>query len=168
MTKKIESQIKALGIYQIIGGVSGIALILYFTAKAANFNISVFQLTVFFLSFYAFSIYCGFLLIKRKYNKGLNFSIVNQALQIISFSVVGVTFQYISGAYFSLGLNLTKDTLITYHFGLTTFNFKINSNTEIAAFSINVVAMVLIHFLFNLKEKITDQKTEISQIGNHN
>lgn len=163
--QRIDKQIKALGIYQIVGGIIGVILIMYFAGKASIFNISILKITLLFLALYSFSIYCGFLLLNKNYTTGFNLSIFNQALQIISFSVLGFTFQYASGIYLSFGLNLTTDTLITYNSGLTAFNYKINSDPEVAAFSLNIIALILINFFFNLKEKIIRQKDELSEIG---
>ncbi|TDP01570.1 hypothetical protein [Flavobacterium sp. 245] len=157
--QKTEQRIKIFGIYQIIGGSFGILLSLYFTRNAGVLNI-------FILTIYSFSIYCGFLLLQKKYMQGLNLSIVNQALQIISFSVLGFTFAYTSGMFFYFGLNLTEDTLLTYNAGLTTFNFKWNSDPKDAAFSFNIIALLLMNVSFNLKEKITkEQKDELAEIG---
>jgi hypothetical protein len=163
--QKIEKQIKALAIYQIVGGIIGIILSIYFAGKV-GLNVSLLKITILFLSFYLFSTYCGFLLLQKNYSKGLNLSIINQVLQIISFSVLGFTFEYTSGIFLSFGLNLTTNTLLTYNAGLTTFNFKWNSDPEAAAFSINIIALVLMNVLFNLKEKITKEQTdELSEIG---
>lgn len=162
----IDKKIKALGIYQIVGGIIGIILIIYFAGKASILNIPILKITFLFLALYSFSTYSGFLLLNKNYTKGFNLSILNQVLQIISFSVLGFTFQYASGIYLSFGLNLTTDTLITYNSGLTAFNYKINSDPEVSAFSINIIALILINFLFNLKEKIIKgQKDELSEIG---
>ncbi|WPO77179.1 hypothetical protein [Flavobacterium sp. KACC 22761] len=164
--QKTEKNIKILGIYQIIGGILGTALTLYFSGKAGILNFPILKMTIVFLSFYSFSIYCGILLVKKNYVRGLNLSIINQILQIISFSVLGFTFAYTSGMFISFGLNLTTDTLLTYNMGLTTFNFKWNADPEYAAVSINIIALILLNVSFNLKEKITKgQKDELSEIG---
>ncbi|MGE8341234.1 MAG: hypothetical protein ACN6OI_09380 [Flavobacterium sp.] len=162
---KIRKQTKALGIYQILGGLMGIVLGIYYTGKADVFNVSILKLTILFSLLYSFSIYCGFLLLNKNYEKGLNLSIINQILQIISFSVLGFTFQYTSGAFLYFGLNLTTDTLLTYNLGLTTFNFKWNSDSRTAAFSINIISLILMNVLFNLKEKIRkENKFYLSEI----
>lgn len=162
---KIRKLTKALGIYQILGGLMGLILGTYYTVKADVFTVSIFKLTILFLLLYSFSIYCGFLLLNKNYEKGLNLSIINQILQIISFSVLGFTFQYTSGAFLYFGLNLTTDTLLTYNLGLTTFNFKWSSDSQTAAFSINIISLILINILFNLKEKIRkENKSDLSEI----
>lgn len=164
--EKINKQISAFGIYQIVGGIIGIALSLYFTSKAGLFNFPILILTLFVLSLYSFSVFCGFLLLRKSYLKGLNLSIINQVLQIITFSVLGFTFQYTSGIFLYFGLNLTEDTLFTYNIGLTTFNFKWNSDSNITTFSINIVAVILMNFAFKLREKIAkEEENKLSEIG---
>lgn len=164
--EKIKKQISIFGIYQILGGILGIALSIYFPIKANFFNATVLRITLFVLSLYSFSVYCGFLLLKKDYSKGFNLSIINQALQIITFSVLGVTFQYTSGIFLYFGLNLTEDTLFTYKIGLTTFNFKWNSDTNITAFSINIIAFILMNLAFKLREKIAkEEENKLSEIG---
>lgn len=164
--EKINKQISAFGIYQILGGIIGVALSLYFTSKAGVFNFPILILTLFVLSLYSFSVYCGFLLLRKSYLKGLNLSIINQVFQIITFSVLGFTFQYTSGIFLYFGLNLTEDTLFTYNIGLTTFNFKWNSDPNITAFSINIIAIILMNFAFKLREKISqEEENKLSKIG---
>jgi len=164
--EKLNKQISAFGIYQIVGGIIGIALSLYFTTKAGVFNFPILILTLFVLSLYSFSVYCGFLLLRKSYLKGLNLSIINQVLQIITFSILGLTFQYTSGIFLYFGLDLTQDTFFTYDVGLTTFNFKWNSDPNVTAFSINIVAIILMNFAFNLREKIAkEEENKLSEIG---
>jgi hypothetical protein len=158
--QKTESRIKIIGIYQIIGGLIGLIATISLLVKIGFTNGTTFKMFFLFLSLYSFSAFCGYLLLKKQFEKGLNYSIINQLIQVLSFSILGFTFKFYSGLFLSLGLNLTTDTILTYNFGLTTWNFKLNSESGIIEISINLVALILINIIFNLKEKLKAQKTQ--------
>jgi len=155
--KKTETQIKILGIYQIAGGVLGLLFTFIFFSKLFFGNKSVLTIILSSILLFSFSVYCGFLLLTKKYDKGLNLSIINQIIQVISFSVLGYTFEFCSGIFLKFGLDLTSDTLLTYNFGLTTWNLKLNSDPSLTKISINILALMLINLIFNIKEKIIQQ-----------
>ena len=159
--QKTESRIKIIGIYQIIGGLIGLVGTLSLLAKFGVSNGTTFKMFLLFLSLYSFSIFCGFLLLKKQYEKGLNYSILNQLIQVLSFTLLGFAFKFYSGIFLCVGLNLTTDTIFTYNIGITTWNFKLNSESGITEFSINLIALVLISVIFNLKEKVENKKSEL-------
>jgi hypothetical protein len=158
--QKTESRIKIIGIYQIIGGLIGLIATILLLVKFGFINGSSFKMFLLFILLYSFSVFCGYLLIKKQFEKGLNYSIINQLIQVLSFSILGFSFKFYSGLFLSLGINLTTDTILTYNFGLTTWNFKLNSESGIIEISINLVALILINIIFNLKEKLKLQKTQ--------
>ncbi|OOV25769.1 hypothetical protein BXU11_13935 [Flavobacterium sp. LM5] len=158
--QKTESRIKIIGIYQIIGGLIGLIATIPLLVKFGFTNGTTFKMFLLFLSLYSFSVFCGYLLLKKQFEKGLNYSIINQLIQVLSFSILGFTFKFYSGLFLSLGLNLTTDAILTYNFGLTTWNFKLISENGIIEISINLVALILINIVFNLKEKLKAQKTQ--------
>jgi hypothetical protein len=158
--QKTESRIKIIGIYQIIGGLIGLIATILLLAKFGFINGSSFKMFLLFILLYSFSVFCGYLLIKKQFEKGLNYSIINQLIQVLSFSILGFSFKFYSGLFLSLGINLTTDTILTYNFGLTTWNFKLNSESGIIEISINLVALILINIIFKLKEKLKLQKTQ--------
>ncbi|MBB4803055.1 hypothetical protein HNP37_003130 [Flavobacterium nitrogenifigens] len=96
--EKIKKQISIFGIYQIMGGILGIALSIYFPIKTNFFNATI------------------------------------------------------------LGI-----TLLVF---LTAFNLKWNSDTNITAFSINIIAIILMNLAFKLREKIAkEEENKLSEIG---
>lgn len=147
-------RLKIIGIYQIVGGLIGLVTTSYLLANYGISDIAIFKIVILFLALYFFSIFCGYLILKEQYEKGLNYSILNQLLQVLSFTILGFAFKFYAGAYLCIGLNLTTDTILTYNIGVSAWNFEINSDTRTTNLSINVVALVLINIIFNLKDKI--------------
>lgn len=100
-----------------------------------------------------FSIYAGKACLDLKSNC-LLLSIINQTIQVISFSLVGYAFTYHSGIYFSLGIETTNDFLVSFDFGLSTFSFAINSDDETTFIAVNLIAFYLLKIITDIKEKI--------------
>ena len=82
MHGQLQTKIKALGIYQIIGGLFGIGLTFYLLNTNNSFTLLVFLIILFILGLYCYSIYSGIILIKNV-EKGLTHSKVNQLFQLI-------------------------------------------------------------------------------------
>jgi hypothetical protein len=104
-SKSIVAKLKILGIYQIAGGVVDLCLVVWVISglTLTTSLLSILLLVV--IGFYAYSIYCGTLLLKKN-TSGLNHSLINQFLQLISLSILGVTFQYNSGVFASVGFDM--------------------------------------------------------------
>src|SRR5688500_13713000 len=131
----IQSNLNALGIYQIIGGVLGLA----FSYWIVNVSFSIILLLdlLFALGLYGFSIYCGILLI-RKHKNGLIFSKVNQLLQVIQLAMFGYGFTYISGVAFSVGLDLTDEAVLGFNFAFSNWRVTVNSELDILMVRLNL------------------------------
>lgn len=80
---------------------------------------------------YSFSIYSGYTLLTKNFEKGLDLSIYNQLIQVIGFGISGFTFEYFSGIFLSLGLNITNDTIINYNAGFNTWILNLGSNSTL-------------------------------------
>ncbi len=151
--KKTEMKIKILAIYQILGGLIGLVGILHLILKIKTID----KIILMIIGFCGFSIYCGYTLLKKDYFKGLNLSIINQLIQVLSFTIFGLTYKVYSGIFLYLGLDLTNDPTIIYGTGLTMADFQLDPSSPITEFSINFVALILINIIFNLREKIEIQ-----------
>ena len=158
--KEIEQHLKILGFYQLIGGIVGIIMCAYF------FNNILIQIIVSF-GFYGFCCYCGYLLIRRKYLKGLNYSILNQAFQIISFGIFGFAIKYTSGLYAGFGIDLSNDFITKFDIGFNSWKLYLNSNPELAFLYINIIPILIIGFIFRTKDKIEKINESIDNIGKH-
>lgn len=160
---------KALGWYQVIGGIMGCVT----AAWVANFTyqISVSQLLLLLLIalLYGFSIYCGAVLLKKPV-KGLSLSFVNQLLQTVQFGFMGYVFKFVSG----ISISIEWLPVMDLHFGLQASSFLIQFNSdEMHAFiSVNLVAVFLTYYTIHIKDAYTEallakEITDIADIG-HN
>lgn len=154
--KKQSLYNKLLACYQIIGGLIGIGLILWILISVhIQFALQYIALFVAML-LYSFSIICGVALTKNKKNS-LSHSLINQILQIISFSIGGYGFQYISGFHISFGIELGY-TAFLLKYGISSWQIEFNSKSAINEVHINVFSILIIILIERLMK--------ISQIDN--
>lgn len=148
----IAQKSKFIGIYQIGGGIIGILNTLRFFPEFRLLSGSLLLTFLPFFALYSFSIYCGYLILKKKYLKGFNLSINNQLLQIIGFAVFGYAFHFTAGIYAGIKLNLTNDTILTFMLGHSAARININTQPELTIISINFMALILLTIILKLKE----------------
>jgi hypothetical protein len=156
----LENKIKTLGLYQLIGGILGVIVTIRYLPNFNAFNGGLLLLVLIIISLHSFSIYCGYLLLKKKFKNGFNLSIYNQFIQIVSFGVLGFYFEHTSGIFAGLKLNLTNDTILTFMSGLSSSAIAINDNIDFKELNINFIAIIIINIVFNLKSEI--EKKELS------
>lgn len=103
------------------------------------------------LMFYLFSILCGFILLKNRYNEATSLSIINQLFQVISFANGTITYKFVSGFGITIILG-GSDTTGKIKFNITNFliEFGESATTE-AFFGINVIAILIIAILLPRK-----------------
>lgn len=163
--KDIQLKVKALGIYQIIGGVIGIGLTLWMvnlTSVPALFLLIV----LFAFSLYGYSIYCGVLLLQKR-KEGLLHSKINQILQVFSVSLLGYAYQYTSGAFLLVGLDLTESLNFKFNIGTSSWQLNINSDDPALIVKVNLLALFLITFVDKLRMRNKEMEVEkqIAAIG---
>ncbi len=158
-------KLNILGYYQLIGGIIGLLFTLYILLNQSILNGLSMILFLIALGLMAFSIYCGFLILKKQYEKGINFSMINQALQVIGFGVLGYSFKYTSGILLGLTVDLTNDLIIGLNFNVTTWKMNWNSDPDLTYLSINFVAIFILGFIFKAKEKFDNKRSEIELIN---
>jgi hypothetical protein len=166
MTNKINTQLKVLSYYQIVGGIIGLGLTIWLTTTIVSFHWLLLLLFLIAVLLYAFSIYCGFMLLKN-IELGLKFSKINQLFQVIHFSILGYAFKYISGIHFSIGLALTESLNFQFDLSFSSWEITINDDDLSIIISLNLVALFLIAFIDQLKTRMkTDQfQKQIFEIG---
>jgi hypothetical protein len=152
--EKITPKIKYLGFYQLIGGIIGILNTIRFLPNFTQINGGIFLLLLAIFLLYSFSVYCGYLLIKKRNIEGLNLSMYNQLIQIIGFAVLGYAFHFTAGIYGGIKLNLTNDTIINFMFGHSMARIDINNLNGFTEISINFIAIILLNLIFNLKSEV--------------
>ncbi len=154
------AKIKALGIYQIAGGVIGLGLTAIAITRATDISALLLLILGLAGGLYCYSIYCGFLLMKKNF-AGLNHSQVNQCLQLIGFSIIGITFQYTSGVFVVIGAQFTNGITLGAEAGLSSWKMAITNATGYLAFHFNLVAFCLILFIEVLKKTIRKEMMEM-------
>ncbi|MGB8193373.1 MAG: hypothetical protein WCF67_15690 [Chitinophagaceae bacterium] len=154
--KKLETsnltRRRALGIYQIFGGVVGIVMVLTIFLSALSEG-SFLIPTFFILLLYCFSVVCGILLLGKKEN-GLTLSLINQAAQTIAFNFGSFGWMYFSGLHLSMGISITDSGFWHMGWGLIGFNIFLGGETQFQEFLINVVAAGLIYYIILLRRNI--------------
>ena len=159
------SKLKAFGIYQIVGGLIGIGLTVWLISMQTVISVLIMLMILFALILYSYSIYCGTLLVKQKFYKGLRLSNINQYLQLINFSVLGYGFQYISGAYFTVGVDLTDSFIFKLNFGVSSWQLQFNVGGDLTLINFNIVALLLILFIEKMKKKIEPEQAIETQFS---
>lgn len=157
MTTKIKTDLKKLGLYQIIGGAIGVLIILYSLLSLTQFSGEIILVYTFMMMFFAYSIYSGTLCIKNMRN-ALTHSLINQFLQLLGFAVLGFAFAYVAGLYVSLGLDLSKSIEIKFNFGVSKFDFNINREQERTEIDFNLVAFGIIYWIDKLMKKVKEER----------
>jgi hypothetical protein len=164
LTKGIQSKIKGLAYYQIIGGIIGVCLTIWLIAKTVTITGLFLLFILFALGLYVFTIYCGQQLLKGDLKKALTLSIINQCLQTISFVMFGYAYKYASGLFLSIGVDLTESLKFTFAFAFTTFQFNINSDNENIVVGLNVLALYLIYFIDKLQAQVENNKKRFNEM----
>ncbi len=156
LDKNTDIQIKILAYYQIIGGVIGIGLVVWLALQTVNILVLKVLLLGVGLGLYSFSIYCGYHLLSYTNKESFRLSAINQALQILSFSLLGYSFKYIAGIEFIIGMNLTSETLFTFNFAFFFSEFQISftGDEDVAKMGINLIPMLIMYFINKLEQKI--------------
>lgn len=150
-------KLNILGYYQLVGGIIGLLFTLYILINQSIINGPLVVIFLIALGLMAFSTYSGFLLIKKQYDKGINLSMINQALQVIGFGVLGYSFKYTSGILLGLTVDLTNDFIIGLNFNVTTWKMNWNSDPDLTYISINFIAIFILGFIFKAKERYDKQ-----------
>jgi hypothetical protein len=158
--KNKDTKLKVLGYYQIVGGIAGLAITIYLIAQTATITGLILLLYLIALGLYSFSIYCGTQVLKNK-NHSLNISLINQYLQLISFTILGYGFKYISGLLLSVGVDLTNSFDIKFNMGImSTWEMNWNSDADKIELNLNLVALFFIIFIDKLKNTLSMDNTE--------
>lgn len=162
----IDKKIDFLSGYQIVGGLIGIFLTLYWFYNADEVKSAFYLLIILQLLMYLFSFTCGVLLFKGN-NYAIRLSLINQMLQIVGFSCLGYGFEYVAGASFDVFIGYTDGITCTSGFGLSNWHLLINNDTGIKEISINFIAVSFVWYILKLKSKLKleNSDSEIAAIG---
>lgn len=155
--RKNRNILKGIGILEIVGGITGLGLIIWLMLQGTETNTFVLLILLIAIGFYVYSIFAGLELFKKLEN-GILHSRILQYIQIPAFSFGLLTYIMTSGGYFLLGFNFTAKT-ITLNFALIASKFQLNilSPGESNFFSINILAIIVLFILEKAFRNINKQ-----------
>ena len=150
---------KLLAIYQIVGGVLGIAFIV--PAFLSIADLSYASVIVIFAGFvlHSFSMYCGIMLY-RSQRRSLVMSFVCQCLQGLSISTPGFFYQFVSGFSFLFYLqSLSGDFHIQFGSTFSFFSVQVADDLyDRVMIGFNFVALGIAIFLYHEIKAIAREK----------
>ncbi len=159
--KNTQTTILILGIYQLLGGIAGLIITAYWAMHTELINGPILLIFLIATGLYLFSIKSGTLLLWKDYKKGLIYSIINQAIQILSVGFGGYKFRYSSGANGIFGLNFTNGFELKISFALASdFNISINVNNTEYFIYLNLLAIFLFFAFYDIYEELFSKKSK--------
>ena len=166
ISKDVKLNLTKLGFYQIFGGSVGILIIIWAIYKSPILTGLTVLVYLFILLFFVYSIFCGTLCLKTKKN-ALGHSLTNQILQVIGFAIMGFAFNYVSGLYLTIGLDLTDSIKLDFSAGISKFDFNLNNEKDRVEVDFNLVAFAVIFWIDKLMKKVKEEAIIIqtSSIG---
>jgi len=155
-------KIKAIGWFQLLGGIVGIGFMVQFITRLPTINGSGFLVVLIGLGLFLFSAYVGGLMIKKGNEKrAIILSIVNQSLQIFQFQMLGFGLTYSTLLSFTIGY---KPPEIELHFdAFMLYSGTILSGDEFFIF-INVVPVLICGVLLSLLDNVKSDIPEIDTL----
>jgi hypothetical protein len=140
---------KIIGVYQLIGGVLGLILMIPYY-RFENTQTVVFSLLPILL--FSFSIFAGLKLYQLT-PLGKAASIWNQAFQLFSMAIGTFYYSFASGVCFLLTLDLTGDLKIGFRSGASMLSMVFQGTEAHYYFGINLVPILLMIALERMKLK---------------
>jgi hypothetical protein len=132
---------KAIGFYEIVGGVLGLWAITIFYIENNNMNNAALFFIIFVALFALVTLAGVYLVFSRTHH----LSIVAQLIQVISFSIGGIEWLFNAGIHFSLRYNTT----FLLRFFPFQVEYKFSLVSEESYIAINLIPFFLIIFLLN-------------------
>lgn len=167
--KAINKEVNFLAGYQIVGGIIGVGLIIYVLTNLEEVSVYYITIMVFGLLLYIFSFLAGIFVFLRK-SFSLKISLINQALQVIGFSLFGYGFEFVAGISYDVFFDYNDGLDITTSLGFCNWHFLVNNDTGIMQVSINIIAIAMLFFILYLRKKYRKmlaniEATNIGSIG---
>jgi hypothetical protein len=154
--KNTDLTIKIISWLQIVGGITGIGLMVYLMVQTGAINGAMMFIFLFGLALFCYSIYAGkTLLTETNKLKGIILAIINQCLQVVHFSLFGYGLSYSSGAEVALGF---QDGTFKVSASAITSSFKMALHTDDPSFvKINVFAILIIIVLLDIEKELQSE-----------
>jgi hypothetical protein len=146
-------KLKLIGIYQIIGGLIGLGLTIWLITMLLPMPFPIVCIIIVSIGLFLFSIACGLGLCFKKWI-AINLSLVLQLLQIISFTLYGYSFKFISGLGVLSNLDFTNSLQMQIKLSEPLFRFTYLIDPTERVIGVNLVAILIGFFIIDLKKKI--------------
>ena len=161
-SKIINRKLTILAYYEIAGGVAGLVVMLYLLSQLGARTGMLLLLLLFVASIYPFSIYCDKKILKGDIKLALSLSIIVQGLQIVSFSLLGYAYRFVSGIGFLIGFEFFDGFNFRFNFQISNFKINYASDDNIVSLMVNVVAVYLIQYIIEIQEDIKEHELILS------
>lgn len=152
MKKGVKNSIYILGGYQIFGGILGLALLGRALPQLNSVGEADMPLVIIAGLLYIYSALCGFVLFKSP-RLGYTLSLVNQLLQVLSFSIGHFAYNFVAGFKFGIGIYFVPAWELKLNLSLSSFQFIINEATGQVSVGVNLLALLLLYFIERLKNE---------------
>ena len=165
ISRETGIRLNGLGIYQLLGGLSGAFFTLNYIYQL-QLSALLLILYLIILAFFSYGIFCGILCFKV-HKSALNFSLVNQFLQLLGFTIFGFQFRYIAGVSITAGISLTESLVWLFNAGISNFAFYFNMEPGSFQIDINIIALAIIIWIEKIKKKASAEieLEKIASIG---
>lgn len=166
LNKDQKTILNSIGYYQIIGGITAIGFAIYQLSQTNVINQTIAILSIFCLAVSALSVYSGQLLVKGKHNKGLQFSLLSQVLQIFNFTLSGITLKFVAGIMLSLGISYTDTLKVISGFSLAENTLSFDASDNSVILSINIVSLFFVYMVDKVQNDIEDKEIALENEAN--
>lgn len=154
MQQKPKAGLRFLALYQIVGGILGIALTLWVLFRGELVvTQQVLRISLFAAGLFVFSILCGRMLF-RNARRGLVLSLINQVLQVVYFTFGAYGFQYVAGLRLGVGIDMIGSWTFKFRLAISSFQLEAGTDTGQKLIGINLVALCLIFWIERLLEQV--------------
>jgi hypothetical protein len=151
-------KIKWLSFYQIAGGLIGVGLVIWLIAQQESLSGIMLIILGLVMGLYAFSAYCGWLLRKGETDRGLKLSTINQAVQVLSFTVLGITYKFAAGVMLVISFKYSQSVNLGLKFEFSTFQINVLPSDGYVMVSVNIFAIWLLYYIDKLKDSVAMDK----------
>lgn len=154
--------IQVLGWFQIIGGITGLGAVATLMLQTEEVNGAVLLMFLIGIALFLFSIYAGIrLLTDQRKNTAIILSMVNQALQLFQWSMLGYALTFSAGGELTIGI---KGLGLTFNFAMITSNFAMAINSDSDFFlKLNLIPVLVIYLLVDILREL--KRIPVDPIG---
>jgi hypothetical protein len=159
ISKEAGQDLVKLGLYQVAGGIYGGLNLLWEIYKTPLLDGPTVVICIFSFLLFAFSVVCGSLCLRTS-EKALKYSLVNQLLQVISFTVIGVSFMYVAGLYGTIGFVDEGEMKLQFGAGISRIQLQFGGNGDALSIDVNLIALGVTYWITTIME-IVKEETEL-------